>query len=431
MNLNPKILAKIINGRPYKLKSKVIKGFSIDSRTIKEGEVFIAIKGEKFDGHQFVEEAQKKSKTFAICEKPVKKDIILVKDTKEALKRIAKYLRELKRTRFIAITGSNGKTTTKEMVYQILSTHYDVTKSIKSYNNLFGVALTIFNLKDEEICVCELGMNHRGEIDELARIVQPETGIVLNVAPAHIGFFKNIDEIAEAKKELIRYPQKLILNADDEKIKDWKTEKETIWFGIKSGDVRARNIEVSENGTDFICEGVDFHLNFIGIHHVYNALSAICAGRLYGIGMHTMSDALRKVNPSEGRGKVFEKRGIKIYDSSYNANPKSMECELEAFSFLSGKRKIAVLGDMLELGEKARDFHIEIGRKLEKYGINYLIAYGDLAKYYLEDVKIPSYYFSSKEELTQFLHKFVEEGDAVFFKASRKIGLDEVINEVF
>ncbi|KKK80657.1 hypothetical protein LCGC14_2821300, partial [marine sediment metagenome] len=369
-------------------------------------ELFIALKGPRYDGHDFVQEAIKKGASGVLISNfqfPISKLLntdqrspvtILVKDTLRALGQIAKYYRQKFILPIVAVTGSTGKTTTKDMIVSILSLELSVLKTQGNYNNEVGVPLTLFRLsKRHQVAVLELGMSALGEIERLTRISSPKIGVLTNVGEAHLQYLGNIQRVARAKAELIYALGKddiAILNIDDPYVRDMKKgiKAGIITYGIKKrAQVRAKGIEnLKEEGMRFTLkieqEDFSLHLKCLGYHNIYNALAAASAAHALGIKKEIIREGLSRFQPLTGRLRIIRMRGLTILDDTYNASPKSFVAALESLRDLSPKgRKILVAGDMLELGEKAPLSHKETGIYVAHSRIDKLITCGNLAEH--------------------------------------------------
>ncbi len=451
-------LTKVVHGEiqsgPYN-RDQVIRGISIDSRTMAKDDLFVAIPGERFDGHQFVKEAAEKGAKAAVITNDKKHTIdqevfnkiavILVEDTKKALRDMASWHRRKFDVPTVAVTGTNGKTTTKDMIAEVLSSRFKVLKSPKSYNNLVGVPLTLFQLNsNSEALVIELGMSSPGEIGILTQISNPSIGVITNIGPAHLESMQNLEKIAQAKFELpdnMLSPKTLILNADDHvlanRIKQKKKDERIISFGIeKKADFCADRIEVNEDGyiSFRVNKDLTINLGLLGIHNVYNALAAFAVGSLLGLDPQEIKQKLERYTPAELRMELVQIRNIKVINDSYNANPVSVEKALETLKRIKTPgRKIAVLGDMLELGEKAIDFHLEVGRKVAGLGVDLLVLVGKLARLIGEGAKEAGMNskdiqtFESNQQVSFYLLENLKEGDLVLVKGSRKMKTEEVV----
>ncbi|MCJ7458503.1 MAG: UDP-N-acetylmuramoyl-tripeptide--D-alanyl-D-alanine ligase [candidate division Zixibacteria bacterium] len=455
-----KELLDIVKGKPFPegpFADFRIKGLSIDSRTIEPQNLFIAIKGEKYDGHDFIKQALDKGASCVIIseDKLTDREIpyisstsgkraVLVKDTRTALQEIAKWYRDKFNVKVVAITGTNGKTTTKEMIAEVLSKKYKVLRSEKSFNNQVGVPLTLLKITSEtEVLVLELGMNQPGEIGILTRMANPDTGLITNIGPAHLEFMGSLEKIAQAKFELLENMDekgKIVLNADDPWLsKRVKIEKRKVYtFGLeKEADFVAKNI--IQNGNGFFSFSVNnsfpITIKLLGKHNVYNALAAFSAASILKIEGEKIKEALENYTPFELRMELSEVDGIKILNDSYNANPTSMGMALETLKGMkTSGNKVAVLGDMLELGEKSLEFHKTIGEKVKECEVDYLFTFGGLSSGIAQGAKDKGFEkknifsFQDKKSLLEKLLEILKPGDVVLFKGSRKIGLEAVVD---
>jgi UDP-N-acetylmuramoyl-tripeptide--D-alanyl-D-alanine ligase len=455
-----KELLDIVKGKPFHekpLEDLVLKGISIDSRKIEPQNLFIAIKGEKFDGHDFIKQALDKGASCAVISKNRLKNkeipyisstsgkrAVLVKDTRTALQDIAKWYRDKFNVKVAAITGTNGKTTTKEMIAEVLSKKYKVLRSEKSFNNQLGVPLTLLKITPEtEVLVLELGMNQPGEIGILTRMANPDMGLITNIGPAHLEFMGSLEKIAQAKFDLLENMDekgKIVLNADDPWLsKRAKTEKRKVYtFGLeKEADFAASNIVQNGNGFfSFSANGtVPISLKLLGKHNIYNALAAFSVGSILEVENEKIKEALEDYTPVQLRMELSEVDGIKILNDSYNANPTSMGMALETLKGMKASgNKVAVLGDMLELGEKSLEFHKKIGEKVKECEIDCLFTFGVLSSGIAQGAKDKGFEkkkifsFQDKKFLLERLLEILKPGDVVLFKGSRKMGLEEIVN---
>jgi UDP-N-acetylmuramoyl-tripeptide--D-alanyl-D-alanine ligase len=456
LNISLNELLKVTGGKLWnetKRNEILAKGVSIDSRTIKKGNLFVAIPGETYDGHQFVYEAIdegacvviiSKEKTNQMKSKELKEiPVVAVEDTKRALREIAAWHRKKFELPAVAVTGTNGKTTTKEMIAEVLSSKFKVLKSVKSYNNLVGVPLTLFELdRDIQILVLELGMSRLGEIGILTQTAKPNIGVITNIGPAHLESMESLEKIAQAKFELLDHmpsPHTAVLNADDEFLaKRIKALKEkTISFGIKNkADFKASQLKIRDEGyMGFRINGkLDINLKLLGEHNVYNALAAFAVGSLLGVDEFKIKESLQRYTPSELRMELVQIGNVKVINDSYNANPVSMEKAIRTLKQVkSPGRKIALLGDMLELGEKAFDYHLKLGKSVAESEIDLLLTVGKLSlvigqgarEYGMSPEKI--FAFDNNENVSSYLSENVKAGDLILIKGSRKMKLEEVV----
>jgi UDP-N-acetylmuramoyl-tripeptide--D-alanyl-D-alanine ligase len=419
---------------------------SLDTRQIKKGEVFLAIKGERFDGHNFLKEAEEKGAVGLIVEKipnqPFRIPILKVKDTVKALGEIARYQRNKFSIPLIAITGSNGKTTTKEILAYLLGLRYKVLKNEGTQNNQIGLPLTLLKLNsDYDIVVVELGTNHFGEIEYLTKICSPNIGILLNIGPAHLEFFKTLEGVFEEKISLIKslsYPAIGILNNDDPFLRNFlrKTKnKFLIGFGIKNKcDFQAKELRLEKQKISFFINQKNFSLNTLGFFNVYNALASLAVCRLFGFSYEELKVGLKRFNFPPQRLEIKKIKGITFIDDTYNANPASLDGALNVLERLKArKRKIAILGDMLELGEEAEEFHYNLGMHILKL-CDIIIGVGKFfgrldeiaKKNYLKKTVLTC---TTSEEARDLLFKKVKpkRGDIVLVKGSRLMRMEEVL----
>ncbi len=422
------------------------KKISIDSRTIKKGDIFIAIKGKNFDGHNFVLSALKKHARAVIVSKNIrvpsifKNRIIKVKNTLNTLGEIARANRLKYNVPVIAITGSNGKTTTKDMVSWVLQDRYNVLKNDGTKNNFIGLSLTLLKLKAKhDIVVLEMGMNHLGEIDRLCEIARPDIGVISNIGPAHLGFLKTIENVFMAKSELLKHlgvGALAVLNIDDEYLKRVKMLKcRKIYFGIKSRCAfQAKGVRHENNKWIFsVSNRKNFELDLSGKHNIYNALIAILLGRQFNIGFSRIRQRItsyKQVSPM--RLELGKVKGATILNDSYNSNLLSMKCAIDALgSFRGSGKKIVVSGDMLELGKQARAMHEAAGEIISERNVDALITLGKLSKFMNKKAKHCGmenlYHAESHKEAARFLKKIVSPGDVVLVKGSRGMRMEKVI----
>ncbi|MGB7063287.1 MAG: UDP-N-acetylmuramoyl-tripeptide--D-alanyl-D-alanine ligase [Candidatus Zixiibacteriota bacterium] len=451
-------LAKVTGGEILPDPSagdQVIRGISIDSRNIDKGSLFVAIPGERFDGHQFVRQAvdkgaravvMAKDKREAAGQEVLKKAaLVLVEDTKKALRDTAAWYKRKFDIPTVAVTGTNGKTTTKDMIAEVLSSRYQVHKSPQSYNNLVGVPLTLFQLNSHsEALVLELGMSSQNEIGILTKIANPDVGVITNIGPAHLESMGSVERIARAKFELpenMSSPKTLILNADDlilaDRINQKKKDEQIISFGIESqADFAADKIGLNGDGniTFRVNKDLCISLRLLGRHNVYNALAAFAVGKLKEIDPQEIKGSLERYNPSRLRMELVRIGNIRVINDSYNANPISMERALETLgSMETTGRKIAVLGDMLELGDRASDFHLEVGRKVARSGVDRLVVVGALARFIGEGAREAGMSsdqvltFDGNEQVSLYLLENLRDGDLLLVKGSRKMKTEEVV----
>lgn len=418
----------------------------IDTRKITKGCLFICIKGERFDAHQFANEALSLGAAAVMIHSDIQPNgaYIKVDDTSKAMLRLSGFYRSMFDIPVVGLTGSVGKTTTKEFTHLVVSAKYNAIKTQGNLNNEIGVPQMLFQLDNSvEAAVIEMGMNHFGEISRLVNEVKPTVGLITNIGVSHIENLGSREGILKAKLELcegLKEGAPLILNGDNDMLQTVKDEHhKVVFFGINGGDFKANNIEETENFTSFDIEyyGKTQHIVIptIGIHNVYNALAAFAVGYFLDVQPQAAADALANYVPAGMRQKVVDANGITSIEDCYNASPDSMRAALKTLGTVKGNKKIAVLADMLELGDYSKTAHSEVGCAVAENKIDYLFAYGNDAKYYVEAAKQNgvqnALLFDDKEKLSQTLLQTASVGDAVLFKGSRGMKLEDVINTVY
>ena len=420
-------------------------GYSIDSRTVQAGELFFAVKGERLDGHDFVEHALAQDAVAAVVRKDqvaryaVKTRLLAVDDTLAALQKLAAAVRRLWGKPLIGVTGSAGKTTTKEAIAHLLSTRLRVLKSEGNFNNHFGLPLTLLKLQPEhEVAVIEMGMSHAGEISALAKIAQPNIGVVTNVGPVHLEFFESVAAIARAKYELIAslpVGGTAVLNADDEYVSQFGRDfhGKVVTYGLRpTADVHAENVEVrgAEGSVfDLVVGGCREHvaLRLVGAHSIYNALAAIAVALERGITPSDAALALATLSPADKRGQVVKVGNITVVNDCYNSNPKALESMVEALAAMPARRHIVVAGEMLELGPAAEELHRQAGRHVAVQKIEALLGVRGLAKQMVEaavQAGARAEFVPTPEEAGEWLARNTQMGDVVLLKASRGVKLE-------
>ncbi|MBQ6932350.1 MAG: UDP-N-acetylmuramoyl-tripeptide--D-alanyl-D-alanine ligase [Clostridia bacterium] len=415
-----------------------------DSRKITRGCLFIALVGERFDGHSFVASALQQGAVAAVCSKPVETDgeVLLVEDTGKAFMLLAAYYRSLFSIPVAGITGSVGKTTTKEMVYDVLSEKYNTLKNEGNLNNEIGLPTTVFRMNaDYEAAILEMGMSAFGEISRLSQVAQPSIGVISKIGVSHIEHLGSREGILKAKLEILdglKPGAPLVVNGDDDLLSTVELDdRRVIRFGIENTacDYVAKDIEQGEKETTFT---VSFGgkvqtvtIPTVGIHNVYNALSAFAVGIYLGVAPEKAAEGLSKYVTSGMRQRVSDFNGITVVEDCYNASPDSMRAAVEVLRGLNAKTKALVFGDMLELGEISADAHREIGVLAARKGIDRLYTYGTMAALAAQSARENGIAFAKsyddKNALAQELKKELRAGDAVLFKASRGMKLEEVI----
>jgi UDP-N-acetylmuramoyl-tripeptide--D-alanyl-D-alanine ligase len=441
-------IAEFISGSGRFRTEVIAQGYSIDSRTIQSGELFFAVKGDRLDGHDFVSQALDRGAAAAVVRAdrrasfPPRARLIAVDDTLAALQNLAAAVRRAWGKPVVGITGSAGKTTTKEAIAHLLATRFRVHKSEGNLNNHFGLPLMLLRLEPEhEVAVIEMGMSHLGEIRALARIAQPDIGVVTCVAPVHLEFFQSVAEIARAKHELVEaLPQDgtAVLNADDEYVSQFGRgfAGKVVTFGMRQpASVRAANIELrGAQGSAFeIVAGGSREpttLPLVGAHNIPNALAAVAVALEQGIPLVDAAAALSDLAPADKRGQVIEVGGATVINDCYNSNPKALDAMVDALLALPAQRHIVVAGEMLELGLTGPELHAECGRRMAKRGANLLVGVRGAAEHMVEAAKkagMRAEFLVSPEDAGEWLAREARPGDAVLLKASRGVRLEKAL----
>jgi UDP-N-acetylmuramoyl-tripeptide--D-alanyl-D-alanine ligase len=433
-------------------RNAVAQGYSLDTRTIKPGELFFAVKGERLDGHDYVEAALKAGAVAAVVQEDhvarfaSARNLIVVEDTLQSLQKLARDVRRDWGRTVIAVTGSAGKTTTKELVAKILSSRYSVLKTEGNFNNHFGLPLQLLRLEPEhEIAVMELGMSHPAEITELAQIAEPGIGVVTNVAPVHLGFFRSIAGIAKAKQELIdSLPPSgtAVLNADDEYVSHFGLTfaGKVVMYGIaKPADVRAENI--TQRGSigsafDIVACGIRgrVELPLIGQHNIYNALAATAVALQMGMTLDRVREALATISAVDKRGQVLNLAGVTVVNDCYNSNPRALDSMVDALAGMTpgtNGRRIVVAGEMLELGSAGEDLHRRCGAHMAGR-VDIVVGVRGLAKQIVEAARqgsktIAAEFMEGPEQAGEWLAREARPGDVVLLKASRGVRLEKAL----
>jgi UDP-N-acetylmuramoyl-tripeptide--D-alanyl-D-alanine ligase len=434
------------------MSTAIATGYSIDSRTIQPGDLFFAIHGERFDGHDFVEAVIEAGAVAAVVARTnferytnlaVRKRLLLVDEPLAAMQRLASSVRRHWGKRVIGITGSAGKTTTKEAIAQVLESQFRVHKSHGNLNNHFGLPLQLLRLQPEhEVAILEMGMSHAGEIAALCKIAAPDWGVVTNVGTAHAENFSDGQAgIARAKYELVAALPRLgtaILNSDDKYVRQFGRDfaGKTIYFGIETlADPRAVSITpMGAEGTRFTVvandHSAEVKLRLMGEHNVHNALAGIAVGLASGISLEECAAALEKLEPPDKRGQTLQIRGATLINDSYNSNPQALRAMVDTLLTLPAKRTIVIAGEMLELGPAGPRLHRECGEIMGRHGINIVvgvrgeavsIAAGAMA------AGAEAFFVATPEEAGVWLRENLRAGDAVLLKASRGVRLERAL----
>ena len=386
----------------YGNKEQILGNICTDSRKINENDVYVAIVGEKFDGNDYYEDAVKRGASCCIISKIIdgisydKCATILVDDTIECLQKLASYKRNLYNIPVIAVTGSVGKTSTKDIIYSVVSKKYKTCKTMGNYNNHLGVPLTILSLRDDEALVIEMGMNHLGEISLLSKIAKPSISVITNIGTAHIGNLGSRENILKAKMEILdgMIDNKIIINNDNDLLYkmgiDMDNKYDIYTYSIDNdSDYKAVNIRDSVFESKFDIDGIDKDVvvNVGGNAYIYNSLVAYIVGDMLGIDKDRIKEGISEFKLSSNRlEKKVNSNGVVIIDDTYNANYDSMRSSLELLGRVKDKRKIAIIGDMLELGNYTEELHKNIGDVVIDNKIDVLITVGEYSKYIVDRV---------------------------------------------
>jgi len=436
-------LIQVIDG---KIKQKQLEedeevfGFSIDSRTLRKNEIFIAIQGENFDGSDYIDVAIKKGSSWIITSSKNHKSnrCIYVKNTKETLCKIASYLVGEVSPKIIAITGSNGKTTTKEMVANILYQHYPkneilVTKG--NLNNDIGLPLTLFNLKkNHTIVVLEMGMNHQDEITKLCKIAPPDIAVITNIGEAHLENFSSKNGIAKAKKEILLGAKKngiAILPRDDVYFNYLKSDclyLRCISFGInKNSNIR---LDLSSKVLTVDKEKINIESSLLGKENLMNMAAAVSVANALELPTETIIKGMKTIDSIEGRLEVkITASNIKIIDDTYNSNPSSMMMAIDVLNQFKQK-KILIVGDMAELGPLSKKYHTDIGHYILEKNIDLVMGIGNMTKYLIDVLGTKGLWYPSKEDLLNETNKILKKDTVVLVKGSRFMRMEQIVDGI-
>jgi len=453
--LTPQIIAEITGGEYIGSdndRNKTIKGAVRDNRDVKQGNLFVCIKGARVDGHAFANNAFDSGAACCLAEQKItdaKGPYVLVKSTLEAIKVIGGYYRSLFDIPVIGITGSVGKTTAKEIIAAVLNEKFCVLKTEMNLNNELGVPLTLLSLDEKyEVAVIEMGISDFGEMGRLAQMVRPDIFVMTKIGYAHIEELGDLKGVLRAKTEAFAYMKSTgiaVMNGDDELLLGYDPKMRVITFGLgELNDVRAANVKtekIDEVEFDIICEKSNFHVKLpaYGSHLAALAPAAAVIGQLLGMTDEEIKRGFFSYAPVEGRSRVTDTKSITLIDDSYNANPNSVKAALTSISALPG-RHVAIMGDMLDLGEHSEQMHREIGSFAALCGINVLLCHGEQARFIYEEFlssaqkekAIPkdhtqAKHYPDKNELIKEIPDIIKKGDAVLVKASRGMHFEELL----
>ena len=463
MNLTIDDIINCTNGKLIVGNKKVEStNYSKDTRNINVGDTYIGIKGEKFDGSLFWKDAFDKGAKIAIInkidisEEELKKyndkNIIQVEDTIQAIGQIASYKIKIYKEKYnlkvVGVTGSVGKTSTKDIIANVLSKKYKVLKTEGNNNNHIGLPFTILRLKDEEVAVIEMGMNHFGEISYLTKIAKPDIAVITNIGTSHIGNLGSRENILKAKLEILEGMEKknIVINNDNDLLHNWylknKNNIEIHTFGIENeSEFRAENLKLEENSSEFICENNNEKLNIKvpvgGEHFILNALCALTVGKLLNLNNEEITDGINSFELTAKRMEINHlKNNITIINDSYNASFESMKASILSLKNMKANRRIAILGDMFELGKFSEELHRKVGTEIYKNNIDKLFLIGENAKFIGNEAEKEGYenknilYFETREDLAKALIENLKNGDVALIKASNGMKLFEIAEKL-
>jgi len=447
-------IEEIIKATGGKAKGKVpgamhrVAGVSIDSRTLKKNELFIALKGERFDGHDFIQEAVRKGARGVIAERIPKnciegaRVIIKVTDSVRALGDIAAWHRRRFNIPVAGITGSNGKTTVKEMTSSVLGKAHDILKHRGTENNLIGLPLTLLRLnRRHDAAVIEMGANHHGEIGRLTEILKPTMGLITNIGYSHLEFLKTRSGVLKAKSELahrLRRQDMLFINGDDTMLTGIRTRANKITFGLKQrNDYHATNIRLGSSVSFVLNNSYPLMVKVPGMHNLYNTLASISLCRFFGMTIPEIREGLLDFRAPSGRTEFKTVKGFNIIDDAYNSNPLSVSQAIDTLSRLKTKgKRILVFGDMLELGAKTKYFHTTAGRAIAASPVTSLVTVGALSRSTIDAAKRAGmkkrdlWPCATTEEAAAVLKRIAGRKDLVLIKGSRGMRMEKVIERL-
>lgn len=444
-NIAKAVNGTLINGEA--VKDIEAAGMVLDSRKVEKDYVFIAAKGERVDGHSFIEDVFAKGALAVICQTPPKNPkgaYILVNDSFQALKDAAAFYREQLNIKVVGVTGSVGKTSTKEFIASVLETHFTVLKTEGNFNNEIGLPLTVLKICDDvEVAVLEMGISDFGEMHRLSAIAKPNVCVITNIGQCHLENLGTRDGILQAKTEIFDFMKadgSTCINGDDDKlatINEVRGKKPVTFGKDESNDIYASDYHNKGlSGSDIVIHyaGQSFKVSIPlpGEHMIYNALAATAVGKVFGLSDKEIKAGIEAVKPVGGRSHIIQEDKLTIIDDCYNANPVSMKAAIDLLS-MANTRKVAILGDMFELGDNEKNMHEEVGSYAAYKNTDVLICVGKLSRYMYEgakeikDSKSKCYYFETKNELNEHLKELLCERDTVLVKASHGMHFEELV----
>lgn len=446
-------IAKMLGGSlcDPKYKDVKISGVSTDSRTIQENNLYIPLVGEVFDGRLFVKECEDKGASAFLIDRDyeIKNNIsipyIRVDDTLKALQDLARSYRKELDVKVIGITGSNGKTTTKDLLYEVLSTKYKTQKTIGNLNNEIGVPKTILSLnEDTEVAVVELGTDKFGDISLTSNIALPVIAIITNIGDSHLHNLKSKEGILKAKMEIVEGLSDdgiFIYNGDDETMKkeiaSYKVDQKIISFGLEeANDFVVKEVPSTPAKVSFSHDDETYDIPLLGRHNIYNGACCLLIANILGLDANEVKSGLVKVRPANNRSSMIELDGFDVLDDSYKSNPQSLRSGLATCKLLDGyNNKIVVLGDMLELGDKEDELHYEVGLDIDPKDIHYCLFFGNLSYHMYKGAlnnfpKDRAFHFTDKDDLIDKLKSFITKSTLVFVKGSHGMHMEEIIESI-
>ena len=430
-----------------KLKNSVITGVEKDSRLIEEGYLYLPFVGVRVDGHDYIPQVFEKGALCTLSEKDLESPAgpyIKVESVGQALKDIAEFYRKQLDCKIIGITGSVGKTSTKEIIASVLEEKFQVLKTEGNYNNEIGMPLTILKIRDyHQIAVIEMGISDFEEMHRLAKVARPDVCVITNIGTCHLENLGDRDGVFKAKTEMFDFASDdcfVVLNGDDDKLSNVQevNGNKPIFYGIETDrDVMAvSNKAIGIKGTEvrikYYDEIFDTVIPIPGFHMIYNAMAATCIGAYFGMTLEEIDKGIRNLKAIGGRNNIFTANGITVIDDCYNANPMSMEASLKVLSQAEG-RKVAILGNMFELGTNEKQLHRQVGNVASSLNIDEIICIGYLAKEIAEGAKLGKAkvtYFDEKADFENKLFEFVKSGDTVLIKASNGMKFNTIVNSL-
>jgi UDP-N-acetylmuramoyl-tripeptide--D-alanyl-D-alanine ligase len=425
-----------------------VAGWSVDTRTQNVGDVYFALRGPNHDGHDYVADAWRKGAAAVVVDRVMEAQGVelvvakelLVQEALRALQDLGTWARRAWGGTVVGVTGSAGKTTTKDAIAHVLAVSLPVGKTVGNLNNHVGVPLSILRLPDAcKVGVLEMGMNHAGEIRELAAIAGPEIGVVTNVGYAHVEFFESIEGVAAAKRELIEgLPRDgvAVLNGDDARVLRFRHAHpgRSVTFGFSAdADVRAEAADFRADGTRFRVAGVDYETGLVGRHAAMNLLAAIAVAGEFGIAPERLREPVRTFAVGKMRGERIERNGILVWNDCYNSNPEAAQSMIDVLRESPAARRIAVLGEMLELGHAAESLHRQVGKYAAEHGVDLLVGVRGSARAMVDAAvaaglpESAGYFFAEAGEAGDFLRQAAHPGDAILFKGSRGVHVERAL----